>query len=178
MRIANPIYDVVFKYLLEDNKIAKKLISLIIGEERAGSIWRIKGLTRRVKADLNLDGHPRLSDYLSKAPKPSKPPLVLSWEEFLGNGLVDVYVHFKLWSQNFSVNLCYQHPQSFSNVQHNLLGHLFYNLSFQEPRPWHQSVEWLGSPSLHTSQLVAYLLPTSSCLFSCDVGNQLQVKSS
>jgi hypothetical protein len=33
MQIANPIYDVVFKYLLEDNKIAKKLISLIIGEE-------------------------------------------------------------------------------------------------------------------------------------------------
>jgi hypothetical protein len=33
MQIANPIYDVVFKYLLEDNKIAKKLISLIIGED-------------------------------------------------------------------------------------------------------------------------------------------------
>jgi len=33
MQIANPIYDVVFKYLLDDNKIAKKLISLIIGRE-------------------------------------------------------------------------------------------------------------------------------------------------
>ena len=33
MNIANPIYDVVFKYLLDDNKIAKKLISLIIGKE-------------------------------------------------------------------------------------------------------------------------------------------------
>ena len=33
MQIANPIYDVVFKYLLDDNKIAKKLISLIIGKE-------------------------------------------------------------------------------------------------------------------------------------------------
>ena len=33
MQIANPIYDVVFKYLLDDNKIAKKLISLIINEE-------------------------------------------------------------------------------------------------------------------------------------------------
>ncbi|PCJ18545.1 MAG: hypothetical protein COB02_10405 [Candidatus Cloacimonadota bacterium] len=33
MQIANPIYDVIFKYLLDDNKIAKKLISLIIGEE-------------------------------------------------------------------------------------------------------------------------------------------------
>ncbi len=33
MHIANPIYDVVFKYLLEDNDIAKLLISTIIGEE-------------------------------------------------------------------------------------------------------------------------------------------------
>ena len=33
MLIANPIYDVVFKYLLDDNKIAKKLLSLIIGKE-------------------------------------------------------------------------------------------------------------------------------------------------
>jgi len=33
MRIANPIYDVVFKYLMEDTKIAKNLLSKIIGEE-------------------------------------------------------------------------------------------------------------------------------------------------
>ncbi|MCP4402531.1 MAG: hypothetical protein GY801_35150 [bacterium] len=33
MHIANPIYDVVFKYLLEDNEIAKLLISTIISEE-------------------------------------------------------------------------------------------------------------------------------------------------
>ncbi len=33
MLIANPIYDVVFKYLLDDNKIAKLFISEIIGEE-------------------------------------------------------------------------------------------------------------------------------------------------
>jgi hypothetical protein len=33
MQIANPIYDVVFKYLMEDAKIAKLLISSIIGEE-------------------------------------------------------------------------------------------------------------------------------------------------
>jgi hypothetical protein len=33
MYIANPIYDVVFKYLMEDNKVAKKLISTIIGEK-------------------------------------------------------------------------------------------------------------------------------------------------
>lgn len=30
MRIANPIYDVVFKYLMEDNQIAKLIISTII----------------------------------------------------------------------------------------------------------------------------------------------------
>ncbi len=33
MQIANPIYDVVFKYLMDDNKIAKLLISKIIGEQ-------------------------------------------------------------------------------------------------------------------------------------------------
>lgn len=33
MIIANPIYDVVFKYLLEDNEIAKGLLSTIMGQE-------------------------------------------------------------------------------------------------------------------------------------------------
>jgi methyl-accepting chemotaxis protein len=33
MFIANPIYDVFFKYLLEDTELAKRLISAIIGEE-------------------------------------------------------------------------------------------------------------------------------------------------
>jgi len=33
MQIANPIYDVVFKYLMEDSKIAKLLISSIIKQE-------------------------------------------------------------------------------------------------------------------------------------------------
>ncbi|WPD22418.1 MAG: hypothetical protein SD837_19790 [Candidatus Electrothrix scaldis] len=33
MQIANPVYDVVFKYLMDDNGVAKKIISLIIGEE-------------------------------------------------------------------------------------------------------------------------------------------------
>ena len=33
MIIANPIYDVVFKYLLSDAKIAKLLIGAIIGED-------------------------------------------------------------------------------------------------------------------------------------------------
>ncbi len=33
MHIANPIYDVVFKYLMDDSKIAKLIISTIINEE-------------------------------------------------------------------------------------------------------------------------------------------------
>jgi len=33
MQIANPIYDVVFKYLMEDNDIAKLILSTIIGQE-------------------------------------------------------------------------------------------------------------------------------------------------
>ncbi len=33
MQIANPIYDVVFKYLMNDNRIARMIISAIIGED-------------------------------------------------------------------------------------------------------------------------------------------------
>ncbi|MDR3366082.1 MAG: hypothetical protein LBO71_03845 [Prevotellaceae bacterium] len=33
MLIANPLYDVVFKYMMEDNRVAKKFISAIIGEQ-------------------------------------------------------------------------------------------------------------------------------------------------
>jgi hypothetical protein len=33
MIIANPIYAVVFKYMMEDNRVARKFISVIIGEE-------------------------------------------------------------------------------------------------------------------------------------------------
>ena len=33
MYIANPIYDVIFKYMMEDNKVAKKFISAIINEK-------------------------------------------------------------------------------------------------------------------------------------------------
>ena len=31
--IANPIYDVVFKFMMDDNKVARKFISAIIHEE-------------------------------------------------------------------------------------------------------------------------------------------------
>ena len=33
VEIANPIYDVVFKYLMNDEKVAKLLLSAIIGKE-------------------------------------------------------------------------------------------------------------------------------------------------
>ena len=33
MKIANPIYDVVFKYMMEDNTVAKLVVSSIIGED-------------------------------------------------------------------------------------------------------------------------------------------------
>ncbi|MCS7075839.1 MAG: hypothetical protein NZ455_03980, partial [Bacteroidia bacterium] len=33
IKIANPAYDVVFKYLMEDNKIAKLLLSDLLQEE-------------------------------------------------------------------------------------------------------------------------------------------------
>ena len=36
IEIANPIYDVVFKYLMKDEKLAKLLLSAIIGKEVVG----------------------------------------------------------------------------------------------------------------------------------------------
>ena len=33
MRIANPIYDVVFKYLLDDEKVARIVLSALLGKE-------------------------------------------------------------------------------------------------------------------------------------------------
>lgn len=33
MRIANPIYDVVFKYLLDDEKVARLVLSALLGKE-------------------------------------------------------------------------------------------------------------------------------------------------
>ena len=46
--IANPIYDVVFKYLLEDLDIARDLLSLIIGQE----IVRLDAKPREVVLEL------------------------------------------------------------------------------------------------------------------------------
>ena len=51
MKIANPIYNVVFKYLMDDNKIAKLMISKIIGEE-------IESLDFQPKESIVKIGHP------------------------------------------------------------------------------------------------------------------------
>ena len=54
MQIANPIYDVVFKYLMEDAKIAKLLISSIIGEEIEALDFRPQEFTADI--DTGLEG--------------------------------------------------------------------------------------------------------------------------
>jgi hypothetical protein len=48
MLIANPIYDVVFKYLMEDSKVAKLLIGSIIGAEVLELEFRPKSFTAHV----------------------------------------------------------------------------------------------------------------------------------
>jgi hypothetical protein len=54
MHIANPIYDVVFKYLMEDAKVAKLLISSIIGEEIEELDFRPQEFTTDI--DVKLSG--------------------------------------------------------------------------------------------------------------------------
>jgi len=56
MHIANPIYDVVFKYLMEDAKVARLLISSIIGEKIVSLDFR----PQEYSADIDksrVDGH-------------------------------------------------------------------------------------------------------------------------
>ncbi len=49
MQIANPIYDVAFKYLMEDSKVAKLLVSSIIGEEVVSLVLKPQEKTRFIQ---------------------------------------------------------------------------------------------------------------------------------
>ncbi len=51
MQIANPIYDVVFKYMMEDAKVAKLLISSIIGEEIEELKFRPQEFTTEIQKE-------------------------------------------------------------------------------------------------------------------------------
>ncbi|MEM9885321.1 MAG: hypothetical protein AAF849_05455 [Bacteroidota bacterium] len=48
IKIANPIYDVVFRYLMEDNEVAKLLLSTIIGEEIEELIFQPTSHSRKI----------------------------------------------------------------------------------------------------------------------------------
>lgn len=54
MIIANPIYDIIFKYLLEDTEIAKGMLSRIIGAE----IHEIKVRPQESPTEVPLDSVP------------------------------------------------------------------------------------------------------------------------
>ncbi|MDR3199490.1 MAG: hypothetical protein LBU34_16595, partial [Planctomycetaceae bacterium] len=51
MYIANPIYDVVFKFMLEDEEVAKSFLSAIIEEEVLELRFATKERTLRLPAD-------------------------------------------------------------------------------------------------------------------------------
>ncbi|MEI6828137.1 MAG: hypothetical protein WCK54_21300 [Desulfuromonadales bacterium] len=51
MQIANPIYDVVFKYMMEDAKVAKLLISSIISEEIEELKFRPQEFTTEIEKE-------------------------------------------------------------------------------------------------------------------------------
>ncbi|MEZ4988613.1 MAG: hypothetical protein R2795_26935 [Saprospiraceae bacterium] len=55
MEIANPIYDVVFKYLMEDNRVAKLFLSAITGLEIVS--WT--SYHRSLAAKKGRQGHQR-----------------------------------------------------------------------------------------------------------------------
>ena len=63
MEIANPIYDVVFKYMMEDNTVAKLLISSIIGEEVVSLEPKPQEHTREKDKEKVEEGIPNLTVY-------------------------------------------------------------------------------------------------------------------
>ncbi|MCL2597470.1 MAG: hypothetical protein FWD66_07405 [Paludibacter sp.] len=63
MEIANPIYDVVFKYMMEDNTVAKLLVSSIIGEDVVSLEPKPQEHTREKDKDKNMGGIPNLTVY-------------------------------------------------------------------------------------------------------------------
>jgi hypothetical protein len=93
MYIANPIYDVVFKYMLEDNKVAKLLISAIIGEKIEELDFSFQPYTFDLKSDLTVmhfdfsakisipGGYKTVSIELQKAKLPSD---IMRFRRYLG----------------------------------------------------------------------------------------------
>jgi hypothetical protein len=63
MIIANPLYDVVFKYLLEDIDIAKELLSTILGEE----ITHLEVKPQETATEMSSDGNIRIVRFDFKA---------------------------------------------------------------------------------------------------------------
>jgi len=99
MRIANPIYDVVFKYLLDDEKVAKLLLSALLGQE----VLELDGRATEVRHEANpsllvlrLDfaATVRLEDGSSKLvlielQKAHNPVDVLRFRKYLGSQYAD-----------------------------------------------------------------------------------------
>jgi hypothetical protein len=61
MHIANPIYDVVFKFMMEDNRVARAFISAIIQEEVTELDFTAKEQTVRLNRDAEPD--PEIPQY-------------------------------------------------------------------------------------------------------------------
>jgi len=63
MEIANPIYDVVFKYMMEDNTVAKLLVSSIVGENVVSLEPKPQEHTREKDAEKVSGEIPNLTVY-------------------------------------------------------------------------------------------------------------------
>ena len=63
MIIANPIYDTVFKYMMEDNTVAKLFVSSIIGENIVSLEPKPQEHTREKDKEKNKGEIPNLTVY-------------------------------------------------------------------------------------------------------------------
>jgi len=100
MQIANPIYDVVFKYLMDDNKIAKKLLSLIIGHEIVDLKFQPTEVRSEIESShitvMRMDFSARVvfdngeqKDVIIEIQKAKFPTDIMRFRKYLGNRYTD-----------------------------------------------------------------------------------------
>lgn len=95
MLIANPIYDVVFKYLMENLDIAKGVISTIIKEEILHLDFKTKESTIKIKSEFTFyhldfiarirDKHGKSKNVLIELQKANIPLDIIRFRRYLGS---------------------------------------------------------------------------------------------
>jgi hypothetical protein len=133
VQIANPIYDVVFKYLMNDEKVAKLLLSAIIGKEVVSLEFRPTEHhfpVGEMLMVLRMDFSARILDENGNQElikKPNSPPISCAFAGIWANNMAAR----KTWSENRALNIRTGKPCLFSAF-------IFWGIpSITLKRPWY-----------------------------------------